>query len=168
MVALYHLAPQKDENSNKYYAEAYIKRGRYKDGVYYQTPKMRINKIILSAIKSELSLRFILLISEVSDLDIFFVPSLKLIILGEVFSIIGSGSGKKLSQLKSQLEKHMSEEEKTALKREVKAKRKQIKEEYKDLIDFQKDELKKLIEKSGFKITSWNWECGNEVLILTK
>ena len=42
---LLYLAPQKDENSNKYYAEAYIKRGRYKDGVYYQTPKMRINKI---------------------------------------------------------------------------------------------------------------------------
>lgn len=33
---------------------------------------------------------------------------------------------------------------------------------------FQKDELKKLIEQTGFTIHSWNWECGNEVLILTK
>lgn len=52
-----------------------------------------------------------------------------------------------LAQLKTQLDKHMSKEDKTALKREVKTKRKQIKEEYRDLIDLQQDELKRLKKK---------------------
>lgn len=52
-----------------------------------------------------------------------------------------------LTQLKLALEQRMPLEDKTALKREVKTKRKQIKEEYKDLIDLQKDELKRLKQK---------------------
>jgi ubiquinone/menaquinone biosynthesis C-methylase UbiE len=33
---------------------------------------------------------------------------------------------------------------------------------------FKKDELENLITNAGFKIDSWEWECGNEVIVLTK
>ena len=35
---LLYTPPQKDDYSHRYYAEAFLKRGRYRDGVYFQTP----------------------------------------------------------------------------------------------------------------------------------
>ena len=56
---------------------------------------------ILLRISSSLSVKLILLRSDISDLLIFFKPSLRLIILENSFWIKGSGILKKLSTLKS-------------------------------------------------------------------